>query len=248
MSLENKVAIITGASRGIGKSIALNLAQEGIRVVVNGTNKTLLADLTEQIEQSGGKCMAVAGDTSLPETADQIVQATLEQFGQIDILVNNAGINMRHSTLDTTLEDWKKVIDINLTGTFLLSKAVLPAMIEQGAGKIINISSTASKTPHKNAAPSYGASKAGVNYLTMHLAQEMAKHNIHVNAVSPGPIETDMSKQWTPEYRETVIEKIPLKRIGDTKNVADVVRFLASDESDFITGQTINVNGGTFMN
>ncbi|TSB48398.1 SDR family NAD(P)-dependent oxidoreductase [Alkalicoccobacillus porphyridii] len=248
MGVENKVAIITGASRGIGKSIALCLASEGIHIVVNGTNEALLTELTEQVESNGGTCIKVAGDASLPETAEKLVEAALDRFGQIDILVNNAGINMRHSTLETTLEDWKKVIDINLTGTFLLSKAVLPAMIKQGAGKIINISSTASKTPHKNAAPSYGASKAGVNYLTMHLAQEMAKHNIHVNAVSPGPIETDMSKQWTPEYRETVVEKIPLKRIGHTKNVADVVRFLASDEADFITGQTINVNGGTFMN
>lgn len=248
MNLQNKVAIVTGASRGIGKSIAIALSEQGVRLVVNGTNERLLRELTKQIEASGGECVAVVGDASKPETADEMVQVATQQYGAINILVNNAGINMRQATVETSLEDWKKVLDINLTGTFLVSKAVLPTMISQEGGKIINISSTASKTPHKNAAPSYGASKAGVNYLTMHLAQEMAKHNILVNAVSPGPIETDMSKQWTAEYREIVVEKIPLKRIGETKNVSDVVCFLASDAADFITGQTINVNGGTFMN
>ena len=248
MGLSKKVALITGASRGIGRSIALTLASKGARLVINGTNEPLLVSLKAEVEGNGGECILVVGDASQPDTATAMVEAALNEFGVIDILVNNAGINMRQPTLDTTLDDWKKVIDINLTGVFLLSKAVLPTMIEQGGGKIINISSTASKTPHKNAAPSYGASKAGVNYLTMHLAQEMAKHNIHVNAVSPGPIETDMSKQWSAEYRKTVVDKIPLKRIGDTKNVADVVCFLATDAADFITGQTINVNGGTFMN
>lgn len=155
---------------------------------------------------------------------------------------------MRKTTIDTSLEEWKRVIDLNLTGTFLMCQAVIPEMITQGGGKIVNMSSTTSKTPHHNASPAYGASKAGINYLTMHLAKELAAHRIYVNAVCPGPIETDMSKQWSEEYRAAVIERIPLKMIGSPEHVANVVAFLASDQSDFITGETININGGTYMN
>ncbi|PTM56554.1 SDR family NAD(P)-dependent oxidoreductase [Desmospora activa] len=248
MNLEKKVAVITGASRGIGRSIALNLAKQGVRLVVNGTNVTRLNELAEEIHHEGQSCVVVAGDASHAETAADLVQAATKHYGSIDILVNNAGINLRRSTLETELQEWKKVLDINVTSAFLLCKAVLPVMMKQRKGKIINISSTTAKTPHKNASPAYGVSKAGLNYLTMHLAQEMAEHNIHVNAVCPGPIETDMSKQWSEPYRAAVIDKIPLKRIGKSENVADLVSFLASDLSDFITGQTIHINGGSYMN
>jgi 3-oxoacyl-[acyl-carrier protein] reductase len=166
----------------------------------------------------------------------------------VDILVNNAGINMRSSTLDMRVEEWQRVIDVNLNGALYFCQAVLPLMIEQGAGRIINVSSTTAKTAHKNAAPSYGASKAAVNYLTMHLALEMASHNILVNAVCPGPVETDMSEQWSEEYRQRVVAGVPLKRLGTPQNVADVVLFLASEMSGFVTGELINVNGGTYMN
>lgn len=248
MLLENKVAIVTGASRGIGRSIALTLANQGAALVIHGTNVDLLSSLASEIEMLGQKCFIVTGDAALPETATEVVNKAIENFGQIDILVNNAGINMRSSTLEMAIDDWKRVLDVNLNGTLYFCKAVLPYMIERKYGKIVNVSSATAKTAHRNAAPSYGASKAGVNYLTMHLALEMASNNVYVNAVCPGPVETDMSLQWTEEYRQDVMARIPLQKLGTPQNVADTVLFLASSMSDFIAGETINVNGGTYMN
>lgn len=248
MLLENKVAIVTGASRGIGKSVALTLAKNGASLVIHGTNSGLLNELASQVKELGQKCVVKTGDSANPDTAIEVVKAAIENFGRIDILVNNAGINMRSSTLEMTLDDWKRVLDVNLNGTLYFCKAVLPHMIEKNYGKIVNVSSTTAKTAHKNAAPSYGASKAAVNYLTMHLALEMATHNIYVNAVCPGPVETDMSNQWNEEYRQAVTKRIPLNKLGTPQNVGDSVLFLASSMSDYITGETININGGTYMN
>ena len=246
--LEGKVAIVTGASRGIGKAVALKLAENGARVVLNGKNESPLRDLCDQIAELGRESLVVVGDVSDVNTADATVQAAREAFGRIDILVNNAGINTRSSTLDMSIEDWHRVLDVNLNGTLYFCRAVLPIMIAQNGGKVVNISSTTAKTAHKNAVPAYGASKAAVNYLTMHLAYEMAKHNIYVNAVCPGPVETDMSSQWSTDYREALRQTVPLGKLGTSENVADVVLFLASGMSDFVTGETINANGGTYMN
>jgi 3-oxoacyl-[acyl-carrier protein] reductase len=248
MLLQNKIAIVTGATRGIGKSIALTLAKQGASLLINGNREDLLNKLASDIEKLGQKCLVQVGDISNPVTAAKIVKTTMDNFSRIDILVNNAGINMRTPTLEMNLDDWQKVIDVNLNGTLYCCRAVLPLMIEQKYGKIVNVSSSTAKTPHRNASPSYGASKAGVNYLTQHLALEMAKHNIYVNAVCPGPIETDMSTQWTDEYRQQVLSRIPLGKLGIPQNVADAVLFLTSSMSDFITGETININGGTYMN
>lgn len=248
MLLEKKVAIVTGATRGIGKSIALTLAKQGASLVINGNNVDLLNQLALEIEKLGKRCLVEVGDISDPVIATKIVKTAIDHFGNIDILVNNAGINMRTPTLEMKLDDWQKVINVNLNGTLYCCMAVLPFMIQQKYGKIVNVSSSTAKTPHRNASPSYGASKAGVNYLTQHLALEMAKHNIYVNGVCPGPIETDMSTQWTDEYRQQVLSRIPLGKLGQSQNVADAVLFLASSMSDFITGETININGGTYMN
>lgn len=248
MTLQNKVAIITGASRGIGRAIAEAFVSKGAKVVLNGTNKVLLQDVCSSLNKEETRAVSVAGDASLPATAASLVEKAKNHFGQIDILVNNAGINLRKSTVDTSVDEWKRLIDINLTGTFLMCQAVIPDMIKQQGGKIVNMGSTTGKTPHHNASPAYGVSKAGINYLTMHLAKELAAHHIHVNAVCPGPIETDMSKQWSDEYRRSVLERIPLKTIGTPQQVANAVTFLASDQSDFITGETINMNGGAYMN
>ncbi|AIF53271.1 SDR family NAD(P)-dependent oxidoreductase [Pelosinus sp. UFO1] len=248
MLLEKKVAIVTGATRGIGKSIALTLAKQGASLVINGNNEDLLNELASEIEKLGKRCLVEVGDISDPVIATKIVKTAIDHFGNIDILVNNAGINMRTPTLEMKLDDWQKVINVNLNGTLYCCMAVLPFMIQQKYGKIVNVSSSTAKTPHRNASPSYGASKAGVNYLTQHLALEMAKHNIYVNGVCPGPIETDMSTQWTDEYRQQVLSRIPLGKLGQSQNVADAVLFLASSMSDFITGETININGGTYMN
>jgi 3-oxoacyl-[acyl-carrier protein] reductase len=248
MLLQGKIAIVIGASRGIGREIALTLAKNGASLVITGNKENLLKEVAEEIEKFKQKCLIYTGDISDPNTSKELVSKVIEAFGRIDILVNNAGINTRIPTLELQPEEWQKVININLNGTFYSCAAVLPYMIKQQSGKIINVSSTTAKTPHRNASPSYGASKAGVNYLTQHLALEMAKYNICVNAVCPGPIETDMSKQWSEEYRKQVLSKIPLGRIGEAKNVADTVLFLASSMSDFITGESININGGTYMN
>jgi len=248
MMLRNQVAIVTGATRGIGRSIAITLAQQGARMVINGNNKSLLGQLTREIEGAGSKFMVQLGDISNPDTAAKILKKAEEKFGRVDILINNAGINMRTPTLEMQVEDWKRVIDVNLNGTLYCCMAVLPLMIQQKYGKIVNVSSSTAKTPHRNASPSYGASKAAVNYLTQHLALEMAKYNICVNAVCPGPIETDMSAQWNDKYRQQILSRIPLGKLGTPKNVADSVLFLASSMSDFITGETININGGTYMN
>lgn len=248
MLLQNQVAIVTGATRGIGKAIALTLAKQGASLVINGSLEDLLNELALEIEKNGQRCLVQVGDVSEPATAAKIVKTTIETFGFINILVNNAGINKRTPTLEMELADWQRVMDVNLNGTLYFCRAVLPLMIEQKYGKIVNVSSSTAKTPHRNASPSYGASKAGVNYLTQHLALEMAKHNIYVNAVCPGPIETDMSTQWTAEYRQQVLSRIPLGKLGIPQNVADTVLFLASRMSDFITGETININGGTYMN
>ena len=246
--LQGKIAIVTGASRGIGRAIALTLARQGASLVINGNREDLLRKLAAEIEALEQKCAIQSGDVANPETAAAIARTAVGSFGRIDVLVNNAGINMRSSSLEMKLEDWQRVMDVDLHGTLHCCRTVLPHMIKQQSGKIVNISSTVAKTPHKNAAPSYGASKAGINYLTQHMALEMAKYGICINAICPGPIETDMSKQWSEEYRQQVLSKIPLGRLGIPENVADGVLFLASKLSDFITGETININGGTYMN
>lgn len=246
--LSGKTVIITGATRGIGKEISLTLSRNGASCVLVGTNIDLLTDVGKQISDAGGSALTLAGDVARAEIAAEAVALAEARFGTVDILVNNAGINTRSSTLDMPLSDWQRVMDVNLNGTLHFCRAVLPGMIAQDGGTIVNVSSSTSKTPHRNAAPAYGASKAAVNYLTMHFAQEMAPHNIRVNAVCPGPVESDMTAQWTEAYRQQALGRIPLGRLGTPRNIADAVLFLASDMSGFITGETINANGGTYMN
>ena len=246
--LDGKRAIVTGASRGLGRSIALCLAENGADLVLNGTNRDLLDALALDVRARGRTAVVASGDVADPAVADAAVLAADAAFGGVDILVNNAGINTRSGTLGMPLDDWQRVMDINLNGTLHFCRAVLPGMIDRGYGRIVNVSSTTSKTPHKNAAPAYGASKAGVNYLTMHLAYEMAAHGIRVNAVCPGPVETDMTQQWSESYREKVTGNIPVGRLGMPEEIAEIVAFLASDRAGFINGETINANGGTYMN
>lgn len=246
-TLSGQCAIVTGASRGIGRAVAVLLAKEGADLVINGTNLALLEDLASEIADIGRFAVTCLGDASDPAIASQAAEQALDRFGRIDVLVNNAGINLRSPTLDMALEDWQRVLDVNLNGTLHFCRAALPAMIAQEGGRIVNVSSSAAKSPHPNAAPAYGASKAAVNYLTMHLAQEMAQHGIRVNAVCPGPVETDMSTQWTPDYRARVSAKVPLGRLGKAEEIALTILFLASDNSGFVTGALLNANGGTLM-
>jgi 3-oxoacyl-[acyl-carrier protein] reductase len=246
--LHGQVAIVTGASRGIGRAIAMRLAANGAAVVLHGTNEALLGGLSGEISAQGGKAVFLAGDVADERTAHAAMDLARDSFGRLDLLVNNAGINTRAPTLEMPIEDWKRVLDVNLNGTLHFCRAVLPWMIAQRSGRIVNVSSTTAKTAHRNAAPAYGASKAAVNYLTMHLANEMARHNIRVNAVCPGPVLSDMTDQWDDEYRKRVEGGVPLGRLGTPLEIADVVVFLASEMSGFITGETINANGGTYMN
>lgn len=248
LEFHNKTVIVTGASSGIGNTVALKFAEQGASVVLNGRNEAKLNETQRKIKEIGGESIVCRGDVTDPATAERTVKSALEHFHSIDILVNNAGINERTATLDLSLENWKNLIDINLNSAFLFSKAVLSTMRSQKSGKIINVSSKASKTPHPNASPSYGASKAALNYLTMHLALEFAQDNILVNAVCPGPIETDMTEQWSREYREKVLNTIPVNRLGTPVEVAEMIIFLASSKANFITGELININGGLYMN
>lgn len=245
--LTGQTAIVTGGSRGIGREIALTLAKEGADVIVNGNSIPALEAVKAEIETLGRRCEIVVGDISRPETGKQLAERAKEIFKKADILINNAGINDRTKTLSLSAEGWKKVLDINLDGVFYTCQAVLPLMKEQGGGRIVNITSANGKTPHPNAAPSYGASKAGVTYLTKHFALEFAPYGIRVNAVQCGPIESDMTKQWTEEYRKLSLGKIPLGRLGSGRDVAMSVLFLASDMSDWMTGASLNLSGGKLM-
>lgn len=246
--LEGKAAIITGSTRGIGKDIALEFARNGANVVIHGTNEAALIQVQGEIEELGVRCAYVAGDIGKYETSQKLAQVCMDKFGKIDTLVNNAGINSRYSFLEMPLEEWDKMLQINLTGAFYACRCVVPYMLEKGCGSIVNMSSSAGKTAHPNASISYGVSKAGINSLTQKLGYDLASSGIRVNAVCPGPIETDMSKQWTDEYREKVFSSIPIKRLGTGNDVANVVVFLASELAAFIVGESINVNGGKYMN
>lgn len=245
--MNKKVAIVTGSSQGIGREIALNLARSGYDLIITGLKIQKLESVKSEIINFGSDCLVVSGDITSQKFIHSMINQTIERFGRIDILVNNAGMIKRTSTLDTTLADWEQVLKVNLTGSFMTCKEVLPVMVKQSSGNIVNITSASSVTPHPNAAPSYGASKAALTYLTKHLAQEFASNHIRVNAVQCGPIESDMTRQWSSDYREKMFEKIPLHHLGKVSDVAAAVSFLVSDDAKFITGTSLNLSGGKLM-
>ena len=247
MEFEGKVALITGAARGIGEAIALKLAQEGADVVVTDVNLEGIQRVAQGIEGLGRKAKAVQADVSQREAVRRLVSEAVSSFGKIDILVNNAGIIRRGTFLDHDPQDWEKVLSVNLGGTFNCAKEVAPLMVKQGGGKIINISSVVGKMGDIASAPSYGTSKGAINTFTKSLARELAPYGINVNAVAPHAIETDMSREWSEEKRRQIVEAIPLKRLGKPEEVAEVVAFLVSDGAGFITGQILDVNGGYLM-
>ncbi len=243
--LAGKVAIVTGASRGIGRAIALELADFGAKVVVNYASSSDAADeLVDKIISRGGEAIAIAADVSKPEQIDDLVKTVMDQWGRIDVLVNNAGITRDTVMLRMKLEDWQAVLDTNLTGVFSCTRAVSKIMLKQKSGRIINIASVAGQIGNPGQA-SYSASKAGVLGFTRTVAKELSSRGITVNAVAPGFVETDMT---TDLNTEGLLQFIPLGRLGKPEEVAGMVRFLAADPAAaYITGQTFNVDGGMVM-
>ena len=247
MKFAGKVALVTGAARGIGEAIALTLAREGADVVVTDVDLEDAQRVAQEIKGLGRKAKAIQADVSQREAVQRLVSEAVSLFGKIDILVNNAGIIRRGTFLEHDPQDWEKVLSVNLGGTFNCAKEVVPLMIKQGGGKIINISSVVGRMGDIASAPSYGTSKGAINTFTKSLARELAPYGINVNAVAPHAIETDMSREWSEEKRRQIVEAIPLKRLGKPEEVAEVVAFLASDGAGFITGQILDVNGGYLM-
>lgn len=244
--LQGRVAIVTGASRGIGRAVALALATEGAKVVVNyARSSTAAEEVVKAITEAGGDAIALQADVSKAEEVDNLIAQTLDKFGRIDILVNNAGITRDTLLLRMKPEDWQAVIDLNLTGVFLCTRAVSKTMIKQRSGRIINIASVAGQMGNPGQA-NYSAAKAGAIGFTKTVAKELASRGVTVNAVAPGFIETDMtSKLPNPEE---ILKLIPLGRYGKPEEIAGMVRFLAADPAAaYITGQVFNVDGGMVM-
>lgn len=245
-ALAGQRALVTGAGRGLGKAIAIELAREGASLIINARNEAALNEVRSEIESMGGRCVVVAGDLSIPETTDRIVE-TVRREGGLDILVNNAGINNRNLTLETTAEEFAGIIDVNLISVFRLTQALLRIMVEQQSGCIVNITSSAGKSPHPYANPAYGCSKAALTILTKELAQEFAKDHIRVNAVQCGPVETEMTSQWTEAYRQKVMNSIPVGRMGTAREIGRAVVYLCGPDAGYITGASLNINGGKLM-
>lgn len=243
----NKVAFITGGTRGIGRQIAMTLAKAGYDIAVN--YRTENEDLTitkSEIEKCNVKCLPVQGDVSNFEDGENMVKQVIEQLGRVDVLVNNAGITKDTLLMRMKKEDFEDVLQVNLVGTFNVTKSVIPYMMKQKEGRIINLSSVVGISGNAGQA-NYAASKAGIIGFTKSLAKEVGSRNILVNAVAPGFIETQMTDVLKEEIKEEIKKTIPLKRMGTVEDVANVVKFLASNESSYITGQVIQVDGGMLM-
>jgi len=244
MDLSGKVAIVTGAGKGLGWAIAKRLAHEGASLVIAEIDGPRGQEKAAAIRQMNREAIPVQMDVSIWADVQSMVKQVMAKFGRMDILVNNAGIlGPYFPVLEYPEEIWDRVIAVHLKGTFLCCKGVLPTMKAQGSGKIINIASVAGKEGNANMAP-YSAAKAGIIGLTKTLGKEMAPYNIHVNCVSPALIETDMVRGMTAEQRALLTSKIPLGRLGRPEEVAAVVKFLASDEASFVTGQCYDISGG----
>jgi 3-oxoacyl-[acyl-carrier protein] reductase len=244
--LQGRVALVTGASQGIGRACALALAAEGAKVAAAARNEEKLAAVVQEISKAGGEAAAFRMDVASEDEVKAAAKAALEKFGKIDILVNNAGITRDTLVLRMKRADWDAVINTNLTGAHLCTQAVLSSMLKQRWGRIINITSIFGQMGQTGQA-NYSAAKAGLIGLTRAVAREVASRNITVNAVAPGYIETAMTEALPAELKEAVMKLIPLGRAGTDVDVANAVKFLASDDAAYITGQVLNVNGGMLM-
>jgi 3-oxoacyl-[acyl-carrier protein] reductase len=242
----NRVAFVTGASRGIGRAIALTLCRAGYDIAVGSPEVEKNEEVAEEIRTCSGKACAINLDLSSHDSIKESFARTLTEFGRIDILVNNAGITRDGLALRMKPEDWDRVLQVNLTGAFQCIQQVLGPMLRERWGRIINIASVVGEMGNAGQS-NYSASKAGLIGLTKSIAQEMGSRNITVNAIAPGYIETDMTANLTQELKDKMLANIPLKRIGRPQDVANAVKFLASDDASYITGHVLDVNGGIYM-
>jgi len=246
--LKGKVAIITGARRGMGKAHSLVLAEAGAKVVVSDISQEECQKVVDEIEKTGGEGLAIKCDVSNKKEVDEMIKKTVEKFGKVDILVNNAGICQFKPFLEITEEEWDRTIDINLKGYFLCAQAVVKEMAKQKSGAIVNIASVAMGQVGIGflTLAHYSASKGGIVAMTETMASELAPHNIRVNAVAPGAIETPMVDplKSDPKTMEAILAKVPMKRMGKPEEVSNLVLFLASDASSYMTGSTVVIDGG----
>ena len=243
--LKGKVAVVTGAARGIGKAIAREFAANGAVVFIvdlKGAEETAAAMKAEGLD-----VRPLSMDITKGEVVKEKIDGVIAECGKVDIVVNNAGIIARDAFVDLSYKTWTAVMDVNVNGNFNICKAVVPCMIERRYGKILNISSIAGKMGDLTASAVYGTSKGAINAFTKSLARQLAEYGINVNAIAPHAIETDMSAQWSEEKRRNVIAGIPLHRMGSPEDVAKASLFLVSDDSAFITGEVLNLNGGALM-
>jgi len=247
MRLTGKVALVTGAGRGIGKAVALSLSKQGAKVVVNDINLQSAEETCEEIRALGHEALPVKADVSKKVEVVKMVDTVIKAFGSIDVLVNNAGIFSSTSLDDMTENEWNRMMDVNLKGVFLCCQIIMKHMKKTQSGKIVNVASLAGKVGGIFAGASYAASKAGVICLTKSLAKQLAPYGINVNAVAPGVIATDITRKWPEEVKESFLKQIPLGRFGTPEEVAETVAFLVSDGANYITGATIDVNGGLLM-
>lgn len=241
-------ALVTGASRGIGRAIALQLAEDGFDIVVNyAGSQDKAEEVVKEIERRGQKAVAIQANVAQKSEVQNMIKSAIETFGSIDVIVNNAGITRDNLMMRMKEEEWQDVIDTNLTGVFNVVQSVTRQLLKQRAGTIINVSSIVGSIGNAGQA-NYVAAKAGVEGLTKTFARELASRNITVNAIAPGFIVSDMTDQLSEELQNGMKAQIPLGRFGDVADVAHAASFLASDKAKYITGQTIHVNGGMFMN
>ncbi len=248
INLKGRVALVTGSGRGIGKAIAEQLVAAGSRVVVADIDPATAAQTVEELtDRCGARAVARSINVTDPASVERVITETIAEWERIDILVNNAGVQSYVRFEEMSLDEWQRVLQINLTGMFICCKAVAPIMKAQHAGRIINLASMSARTGGQASPPNYTASKAGVIGLTKALARTLGPHNVTVNALAPGIIDTDMIGHWTDEERVAWQNMIPLGRLGTAADVGNAVVFLASDLASYITGLTLDINGGYVM-